>query len=87
MPFSWPFFVATTKISPPQVAEKPSVAKFVAESLCGHGRLGTRKGQSRAVQVFEFVGWFPPAQQTTATEVGGEVSGWFFWSNKIMKHL
>jgi hypothetical protein len=46
------------------VAEKPSVAKFVAESLCGNGRLGTRKGQSRAVQVFEFVGWFPPAQQT-----------------------
>jgi len=45
------------------VAEKPSVAKFVAESLCGNGRLGTRKGQSRAVQVFEFVGWFPPAQQ------------------------
>eukprot|EP00435_Cladocopium_sp_Y103_P032004 s1452_g8.t1 len=45
------------------VAEKPSVAKFVAESLCGNARLGTRKGQSRAVQVFEFVGWFPPAQQ------------------------
>ena len=46
------------------------MAKFVAESLCGHGRLGTRKGQSRAVQVFEFVGWFPPAQQTPATKVG-----------------
>ncbi|CAE7840008.1 TOP3B [Symbiodinium sp. CCMP2592] len=44
------------------VAEKPSVAKLVAESL-SNGRLRFRKGQSRAVQVFEFVTWFPPAQQ------------------------
>lgn len=51
------------KKSTKKVAEKPSVAKFVAESLSG-GRMGFRKGQSRAVQTFEFVGWFPPAQQT-----------------------
>ncbi|CAE6936958.1 TOP3B, partial [Symbiodinium sp. CCMP2456] len=44
------------------VAEKPSVAKLVAESL-SNGRLRFRKGQSRAVQIFEFVTWFPPAQQ------------------------
>ncbi|CAE7847578.1 TOP3A, partial [Symbiodinium necroappetens] len=28
-----------------------------------NGRLRFRKGQSRAVQIFEFVTWFPPAQQ------------------------
>ncbi|CAE7473243.1 unnamed protein product [Symbiodinium natans] len=44
------------------VAEKPSVAKLVAESL-SNGRMRFRKGQSRAVQIFEFVTWFPPAQQ------------------------
>ncbi|CAK8993289.1 unnamed protein product [Durusdinium trenchii] len=44
------------------VAEKPSVAKLVAESLSG-GRMRPRRGQSRAVQSMEFVTWFPPAQQ------------------------
>lgn len=32
------------------IAEKPSVAKMIAEHLSG-GRLRTRKGQSRALQV------------------------------------
>ncbi|CAJ1349592.1 unnamed protein product [Effrenium voratum] len=44
------------------VAEKPSVAKLVAESL-SNGRMRFRKGQSRAVQTYEFVAWFAPAQQ------------------------
>eukprot|EP00931_Biecheleriopsis_adriatica_P029828 TRINITY_DN17646_c0_g1_i1.p1 TRINITY_DN17646_c0_g1~~TRINITY_DN17646_c0_g1_i1.p1 ORF type:complete len:1244 (+),score=266.91 TRINITY_DN17646_c0_g1_i1:58-3789(+) len=45
------------------VAEKPSVAKLVAESLAPGGRMRFRKGQSRAVQTYEFVTWFPPVRQ------------------------
>ena len=36
------------------VAEKPSVAKMIAEHLSG-GRFRTRRGQSRANQIFEFI--------------------------------
>ena len=43
------------------VAEKPSVAKMIAEHLSG-GRFRTRRGQSRANQIFEFIKWFEPAK-------------------------
>eukprot|EP00913_Durusdinium_trenchii_P035712 g33416.t1 len=44
------------------VAEKPSVAKLVAESLSG-GRMRPRRGQSRAVQSMEFENGKQPPQE------------------------
>ena len=46
------------------VAEKPSVAKMIAEHLSG-GRFRTRRGQSRANQIFEFIKWLEPAKVST----------------------
>ena len=59
------------------VAEKPSVAKLLAEHLSG-GRLRTRRGQSRANQIFEFIKYFGPAQQKCklmVTSVVGHIYG------------
>ena len=59
------------------VAEKPSVAKSIAEHLSG-GRFRTRRGQSRANQIFEFIKWFGPAQQKCklmVTSVVGHIFG------------
>ena len=59
------------------VAEKPSVAKLLAEHLSG-GRMRTRRGQSRANQIFEFIKYFGPAQQKCklmVTSVVGHVYG------------
>ena len=59
------------------VAEKPSVAKMIAEHLSG-GRFRTRRGQSRANQIFEFIKWFGPAQQKCklmVTSVVGHIFG------------
>merc|ERR1719199_907157 len=59
------------------VAEKPSVCKVLAENLSG-GRCCTRRGVSRACQVFEFIDWFPPAGQRCKflqTSVVGHVFG------------
>lgn len=62
------------------VAEKPSVAKMIAEHLSG-GRFRTRRGQSRANQIFEFIKWFAPAQQKCklmVTSVVGHIFGLSF---------
>ena len=62
------------------VAEKPSVAKMIAEHLSG-GRFRTRRGQSRANQIFEFIKWFGPAQQKCklmVTSVVGHIFGLTF---------
>merc|ERR1740123_857040 len=59
------------------VAEKPSVAKMIAEHLSG-GRMRFRKGVSRACQVYEFNSWFPPAGEKCkllVTSVVGHVFG------------
>ena len=59
------------------VAEKPSVAKLLAEHLSG-GRLRTRRGQSRANQIFEFIKYFGPAQtkcKLMVTSVVGHIYG------------
>lgn len=62
------------------VAEKPSVAKMIAEHLSG-GRFRTRRGQSRANQIFEFIKWFGPAQEKVklmVTSVVGHIYGLTF---------
>lgn len=67
------------------VAEKPSVAKMVAEHLSG-GRFRIRRGQSRAVQIFEFTAWFPPAHQKCRimqTSTIGHVFGLDFKYNRV----
>ena len=59
------------------VAEKPSVAKMLAEHLSG-GRMRTRRGQSRANQIFEFIKYFGPAQtkcKLMVTSVVGHIYG------------
>ena len=59
------------------VAEKPSVAKLLAEHLSG-GRMRTRRGQSRANQIFEFIKYFGPAQtkcKLMVTSVVGHIYG------------
>ena len=59
------------------VAEKPSVAKMIAEHLSG-GRFRTRKGQSRANQIFEFIRYFGPCKQRCkimVTSVVGHIYG------------
>ena len=59
------------------VAEKPSVAKMIAEHLSG-GRFRTRKGQSRANQIFEFIRYFGPCKQRCkimVTSVVGRIYG------------
>jgi len=59
------------------VAEKPSVAKMIAEHLSG-GRFRLRKGQSRANQIFEFIKYFGPAQtkvKVMVTSVVGHIYG------------
>ncbi|CAE7268019.1 RH46 [Symbiodinium necroappetens] len=66
------------------VAEKPSVAKLIAEILSG-GRMRFRKGQSRAVQIYEFNSWFPPAHQQCRimqTSTIGHVFGLDFKENR-----
>ena len=67
------------------VAEKPSVAKMVAEYLSG-GRLRIRKGQSRALQIFEFIKYFGPARQKCklmVTSVVGHVYGLTFEDGRV----
>jgi superfamily II DNA/RNA helicase len=67
------------------VAEKPSVAKMVAEHLSG-GRLRTRRGQSRALQIFEFIKYFGPARQKCklmVTSVVGHVYGLTFEDGRV----
>ena len=67
------------------VAEKPSVAKMVAEYLSG-GRLRTRRGQSRALQIFEFIKYFGPARQKCkimVTSVVGHVYGLTFEDGRV----
>ena len=67
------------------VAEKPSVAKMIAEHLSG-GRFRTRKGQSRANQIFEFIKWFGPAQQKCklmVTSVVGHIFGLNFENGRV----
>ena len=59
------------------VAEKPSVAKMIAEHLSGN-RFRIRKGQSRANQIFEFIKYFGPAKQKCkiiVTSVVGHIYG------------
>ena len=87
------FLESTAMFEVLMVAEKPSVAKLIAEILSG-GRMRFRKGQqwfrmvlylglgpsrqgqSRAVQIYEFNSWFPPAHQQCrimqATECGNK---------------
>ena len=63
------------------VAEKPSVAKMIADSLSSNGRYRTRKGKSRANQIFEFIKWFEPAKQKCkimVTSVVGHIFGLSF---------
>merc|ERR1719334_29711 len=67
------------------VAEKPSVAKMLAEHLSG-GRLRTRRGQSRANQIFEFIKYFGPAQQKVklmVTSVVGHIYGLNFEDGRV----
>ena len=67
------------------VAEKPSVAKLLAEHLSG-GRMRTRRGQSRANQIFEFIKYFGPAQQKCklmVTSVVGHVYGLNFEDGRV----
>eukprot|EP00111_Clytia_hemisphaerica_P010804 TCONS_00031598-protein len=67
------------------VAEKPSVAKMIAEHLSG-GRFRTRRGQSRANQIFEMIKWFPPAQQKCklmVTSVVGHIFGLTFENQSV----
>ncbi|CAK9027622.1 unnamed protein product [Durusdinium trenchii] len=61
------------------VAEKPSVARLVAECLCGEGRgdrVRERRGLAAACPVLEFVAVFPPTGQRsviTMTSVIGHI--------------
>lgn len=67
------------------VAEKPSVCKLIGECL-SNGRARWKKGQSRAVQTYEFVAWFAPAQtkcRIVATSTIGHVFGLDFGQNKV----
>merc|ERR1740131_38290 len=67
------------------VAEKPSVAKLLAEHLSG-GRFRTRKGRSRANQIFEFIKYFGPAQQKCklmVTSVVGHIYGLTFEEGRV----
>jgi len=67
------------------VAEKPSVAKMLAEHLSG-GRLRTRRGQSRANQIFEFIKYFGPSQQKCklmVTSVVGHIYGLNFEDGRV----
>ena len=67
------------------VAEKPSVAKMMAEHLSG-GRFRLRRGQSRANQIFEFIKYFGPAQQKCkimVTSVVGHVYGLNFEDGRV----
>ena len=68
------------------VAEKPSVAKMLAEHLSG-GRMRIRRGQSRANQIFEFIKYFGPAQQKCklmVTSVVGHIYGLNF---EVSNHI
>jgi len=67
------------------VAEKPSVAKMIAENL-SNGRFRTRKGISRANQVFEFIKYFAPAKQKciiVVTSVVGHIFGLTFVNQRV----
>ena len=67
------------------VAEKPSVAKLLAENLSG-GRMRTRRGQSRANQILEFIKFFGPAQRKCkliVTSVVGHVYGLNFEDGRV----
>jgi len=67
------------------VAEKPSVAKMIAEHLSG-GRFRTRRGQSRANQIFECIKWFGPAHQKCKlmiTSVVGHIFGLNFENGSV----
>ncbi|XP_023327110.1 DNA topoisomerase 3-beta [Eurytemora carolleeae] len=67
------------------VAEKPSVAKMIAEHLSG-GRFRIRKGQSRANQIFEFIKYFGPCQQRCkiiVTSVVGHIYGLTFEDGRV----
>merc|ERR1719153_1423233 len=67
------------------VAEKPSVAKMMAEHLSG-GRYRVRRGQSRANQIFEFIKYFSPAHQKCklmVTSVVGHVYGLNFEDGRV----
>merc|ERR1719334_2056844 len=67
------------------VAEKPSVAKMLAEHLSG-GRYRVRRGQSRANQIFEFIKYFGPAQQKVklmVTSVVGHIYGLNFEDGRV----
>ena len=55
------------------------------EHLSG-GRLRTRRGQSRALQIFEFIKWFAPAQQKCklmVTSVVGHIFGLDFEEQRV----
>merc|ERR1719219_1263992 len=67
------------------VAEKPSVAKMMAEHLSG-GRFRIRRGQSRANQIFEFIKYFGPAQtkcKLMVTSVVGHIYGLNFEDGRV----
>eukprot|EP00392_Amoebophrya_sp_AT5.2_P018702 g19308.t1 len=69
------------------VAEKPSIAKIIAEHLSG-GRYRTRRALSRACQTYEFVCAFRPAQQKCkliVTSVIGHVFGLTFTKQKGLR--
>lgn len=68
------------------VAEKPSVAKMIADSLANNGRYRTRRGKSRANQIFEFIKWFEPAKQKCkimVTSVVGHIFGLSFENQRV----
>ena len=68
------------------VAEKPSVAKMIADSLSPNGRYRTRKGKSRANQIFEFIKYFGPAQKKCKlmiTSVVGHIFGLSFENQRV----
>ncbi|CAE7662498.1 TOP3B [Symbiodinium sp. CCMP2592] len=96
------FLKSKTAFEVLMVAEKPSVAKLIAEILSG-GRMrfrkgqqwfhvvlylglgSSRRGQSRAVQIYEFNSWFPPAHQQCRimqTSTIGHVFGLDFKENR-----
>ncbi|CAD7922143.1 unnamed protein product [Amoebophrya sp. A25] len=69
------------------VAEKPSIAKVIAEHLSG-GRYRTRRGVSRACQTYEFVCHFAPARgrcRLIVTSVIGHVFGLTFKKQKGLR--
>lgn len=68
------------------VAEKPSVAKMIADSLSPNGRYRTRKGKSRANQIFELIKYFGPAQKRCKlmiTSVVGHIFGLNFENQRV----